>query len=149
MRPKQTKKNKCGRPLTMSWTSAPRKRIHILKTFFFQWRCDPTRVMASSFLRFLDHTQRRTTVGRTPLDEWSVRCKDLYLTTHNTHNRQTTMPPSGIRTHDLSKREAADLQLRPRAHWDRHWKYWSIKLWLNCLRFNIRQSSDSTNTIWD
>jgi len=23
----------------------------------FFWRCDPTRVMASSFLRFLDHTQ--------------------------------------------------------------------------------------------
>ena len=37
--------------------------------FFLLWRCDPTRVMASSFLRFLDHTQRRTTVGRTPLDE--------------------------------------------------------------------------------
>jgi len=32
--------------------------------FFLLWRCDPT-----SFLRFLDHTQRRTTVGRTPLDE--------------------------------------------------------------------------------
>ena len=33
------------------------------------WRCDPTWVMASSFLRFLDHTHRRTTVGTTPLDE--------------------------------------------------------------------------------
>ena len=43
--------------------------------------------MASSFLRFLDHTQRRTTVGRTPLDEWSARRRDLYLTTHNTHNK--------------------------------------------------------------
>ena len=42
---------------------------------------------------FLDHTQRRTTVGRTPLDEWSARRRDLYLTTHNTHNRQTFMPP--------------------------------------------------------
>ena len=49
--------------------------------------------MASSFLRFLDHTERRTTVGRTPLDEWSARRRDLYLTTHNTHNRQTSMPP--------------------------------------------------------
>jgi hypothetical protein len=57
------------------------------------WRCDPTWVMASSFLRFLDHTQWRTTVGRTPLDEWSARRRDLYLTTHNTHNRQTSMPP--------------------------------------------------------
>jgi hypothetical protein len=33
---------------------------------FLLWRCDPTQVMASSFLTFLDHTQRRTTVGRTP-----------------------------------------------------------------------------------
>ena len=49
--------------------------------------------MASSFMRFLDHTQRRTTIGRTPLDEWSARRRDLYLTTHNTHNRQTSIPP--------------------------------------------------------
>jgi len=40
---------------------------------------------------FLDHTQRRTTVGRTPMDECSARRRDLYLTTHNTHNRQTSM----------------------------------------------------------
>ena len=38
-------------------------------TFFFMWRCGPTRARTSSFLRFLDHTQRRITVGRTPLDE--------------------------------------------------------------------------------
>jgi hypothetical protein len=31
------------------------------------------------------------------------------LTTHNTHNRQSTMPPGGIRTYDLSKRAAATL----------------------------------------
>ena len=59
--------------------------------FFFLGRCDPTRVIDSSFLRFIDHTQRRTTVGRTPLDKWSARHRDLYLTTHNTHNRQTSM----------------------------------------------------------
>ena len=29
------------------------------------------------------------------------------------------MPPGGIRTHDLSRRAAADLRLRPRGHWDR------------------------------
>ena len=43
--------------------------IYIYIFFFLLWRCDPTRVMTSSFLRYLDHTQRRTTVGRTPLDE--------------------------------------------------------------------------------
>ena len=94
--------------------------------FFFLWRCDPTRVMASSFLRFLDQTQRRTAVGRTPLDEWSARRIDLYLTTHDTHNRQTSMPPGGIRTHDLNRRAAADLLLRPRGHWDRHQRYISL-----------------------
>jgi hypothetical protein len=33
-----------------------------------------------------------TTVGGTPLDEWSIRRRDLYLTTLNTHNRQTSIP---------------------------------------------------------
>ena len=41
------------------------------------------------------HT-RWTTFGRTPLDEWSARCRDLYLTTFNTHNRQTSMPQVGF-----------------------------------------------------
>ena len=45
---------------------------------------------------FLDHTQRRTTVGRTPLDEWSARRRDHYLTTHDTHNRQISIPPVGF-----------------------------------------------------
>ena len=42
------------------------------------------------------HTQRRSTDGRTPLDEWSARRRDLYLTTHETHNRQISMPPVGF-----------------------------------------------------
>ena len=53
--------------------------------------------MVSSFLMFLDHTQRLTTVGRTPLDVWSARRRDLYLTTHDTHNRQTSMPLVGFK----------------------------------------------------
>ena len=55
------------------------------------WRCGPIGVMTSKFLSFLEHTitHSHTTVGRTPLHEWSVRRRDLYLTTHNAHNRQT------------------------------------------------------------
>jgi len=45
---------------------------------------------------FLDHTQRRTTVGRTPLDELSACRRDFYLTTHDTHSRQIFMPPVGF-----------------------------------------------------
>ena len=71
------------------------KIIYILHNFFL-WLCDPTRVMASSFLMFLNHTQWRSTVGRTSLDEWSARLRGLYLTTHDSHNRQTSMPPVGF-----------------------------------------------------
>ena len=52
--------------------------------------------MEHPFLMFLDHTQRRTSVGRIPLDEWSARRRDLYLTTHDTHNRQISMLPVGF-----------------------------------------------------
>jgi len=67
-------------------------------SIIFLWRCGPTRAMASSFLLFLDHTQRHTTVGRTSLDEWSGRRWDLYLTTHNTQHREKSMPPTGFET---------------------------------------------------
>ena len=46
--------------------------------------------------RFRYHTKWRTTVGRTPLDGWSARRRDLYLTTPNNHKRKTTMPPEGF-----------------------------------------------------
>jgi hypothetical protein len=57
------------------------------RLFICFWYDSPQWARASSFLRFLDHTQRRTTVGTTPPDERSARCRDLYLTTNNTHNR--------------------------------------------------------------
>jgi hypothetical protein len=42
-------------------------------------------------------TLRHTTLCRTPLGEWSARHRDLYLTTHNTHKRQTNIhAPRGI-----------------------------------------------------
>ena len=41
-------------------------------------------------------TLRHTTLGRTPLDEWSAQCRDFYLTTHNTHKRQISLPPAGF-----------------------------------------------------
>jgi len=56
----------------------------------------PEWLRASSFTRFLYHTQWRATVGRTALDEWSSRRRDLYLTTHNTQKRQTLIPQAGF-----------------------------------------------------
>ena len=45
------------------------KRSQTMYFFFSFGATAPQWAMASSFVRFLDHTQRRTTVGRTPLDE--------------------------------------------------------------------------------
>jgi hypothetical protein len=89
------------------------------RLFVFGATAPPPRARASPVTRYLDHTQRRTAVGRTPLDEWSARHRDLYPTTHNTPNSQDIRAPGGIRTRNLSRRAAADLRLRPRGHWDR------------------------------
>jgi len=76
--------------------------------FFCLWSNSLQWARTYSFTKFLDPTQRRITVGRTPLEEWSARRRDLYLTTNDTHNRQT-MPPMGVK-HAISVGE------RPQTH---------------------------------
>ena len=75
----------------MKWNAS----VFTFYVFFprFFWRNSPRWARASSFTKFLDHTRRRTTIGSTPLDEWSASRRDLYMTTHDTHTRQTSMPP--------------------------------------------------------
>jgi len=69
-------------------------------------------------------TLRHTSLGRTPLDEWSARRSDLYLTTHNTHKGQISMLPVAFKPRNPSKRDA-DLRLRPRGYRNRHFHYCS------------------------
>jgi hypothetical protein len=65
------------------------------------------------------------TMDATPLDEWSLQRVDRYLTTHNTHKRQTTMSPAAFepaisaseqtQTHALDSEatgDRSDLRLR-------------------------------------
>jgi len=49
-----------------------------------------------SHYRCFTITIRHVTIGRIPLDEWSARRINLYLTIHNTTDRQTSMTPAGI-----------------------------------------------------
>jgi len=56
------------------------------------WHNSSQWIRTFSVTKFLDHTQRRTTVGRTLLDGWSAQRRDLYLTTHGILNRHTSMP---------------------------------------------------------
>ena len=68
----------------------------------------------------------------TPLDKWSTRHRDLYLTTHNSHKTQTSMPPAGFepaipqtsghRPTLYTMRplgSATDPRFTPCGHWDR------------------------------
>jgi hypothetical protein len=59
-----------------------------------------------------------TTLGRTPLNEWSARRRDLYVTTHNTQNRQTSMPLERFEHAIPNKRVGTDPRLRPRDRQD-------------------------------
>jgi len=69
-------------------------------------------------------TLKHNALARTPLDEWSARRRDLYLTTHISHKRDIHAP-GRIRTRNPSKRATADPRLRPRGQLDRLSKYYS------------------------
>jgi hypothetical protein len=100
------------------------------------WRDSPHWARVSSFTRFLDHTLRRTTVGRTLLKEWSALCRDLYLTKHTTLT--TNKHPCPRWDWNPRSQQASGLRLRLRGHWDRQsslnaaelfkWNYHVIRL---------------------
>jgi len=76
---------------------------------------------------------RHTTLGRTRPDEWSAWRRDLYVTAHKP--QQTGIHALGrIRTHNPSKRVAADPRLRLRGHWDRQYNWWANINYLENVR---------------
>jgi hypothetical protein len=70
----------------------------------------PSLAQASSSWGFPNDWVRHTRIGRTPLEGWSAPCRDLCLTSHNSHKGQTSIPspPCGIRNHNPRKRASAD-----------------------------------------
>ena len=99
--------------------------LHVVSNFSCSlvcfWSDSPQWAMVSSCTKLIDHTQWHTAVGRTPLDEWSARRRDIYLRAYNILNRQTSMPPGGIRTHNLCRRAAADLRFKGAIHSQLNW----------------------------
>jgi hypothetical protein len=77
---------------------------------------------------FLDHTQRRTTIGRNPLGEWSAYRRDLYLITHNTHNRQTSMPRVGFEPRISAGERPQTARLLGPATIDDYWLLFQINV---------------------
>ena len=102
----------------------------------------PTRARAASSL-FLYHTQWHTTVCRTPLDGWSVRRRDLCL---SSHKRRTSMTSAAFEPPNPSKRSTEDPRPTLLGHWKRPvmlrpdyswscsysgsgWRSWLVRMW--------------------
>ena len=60
--------------------------------FFSLGLCLPTRCRCADYCCSRSHSVTHTLRG-TSRDEWSTRCRDLNLTTHNTNKREASMPP--------------------------------------------------------
>ena len=93
----------------------------MLLSFFSLGSIAPQWALVSSFTKFVflvdttTHHNRQDSAGRV------IRSSQRPLPDNTQHSQQTDIHvPGGIRTHDLSRRAAVDLSLRPRGHWDRH-----------------------------
>ena len=114
------------------WLIYPQKKCAVqyinvqwIDIFFFFWRNSPPPQWpaASSFTRFLDHTQ--THQSRQDSSGQVIRSWQRTPPDNTQHSQQTDIhDPGGIRTHNLSRRAAADPRFRPRGRWDRpnKWK---------------------------
>jgi hypothetical protein len=86
--------------------------------YYYLLICSPARAVVSSSTRFLDHIQRRATVGRTSVGR-VISSSQKPLPDYTQHRQQTNIhAPGGIRIHDRNRRAAVDLRLRQRGHWD-------------------------------
>ena len=63
--------------------------------YIFSWLNSPSGPGPPHYRGFTI-TLRHITLGRTPLDERSARLRDLYLRTHNSYNRETSMTQAGF-----------------------------------------------------
>ena len=70
--------------------------MNIPLLFFFTMAQQPQWAKTSSLSRIHDHTQLHKQHSEGLLWERSARRRDLYLTIHNTHKRQTSMSPAGF-----------------------------------------------------
>ena len=83
---------KCSHNILAVCTVTDKNSQHSEHTFSFRGATAPSG--PGPHYRGFTITLRHTSLGRTPLDEWSPWRRDLYLTTHNTHKRQTPMLPA-------------------------------------------------------
>jgi hypothetical protein len=105
------------------------------------WRFDPIPCHGIPLRNITITLVGHTTFDRTLLAEWSARHKELYLTTHNTHNRQISLPPAKFEP-AISARERPQIHAldRPVTGIGVYWHCWidmsAVKIWfcwMQCL----------------
>jgi len=95
-------------------TVKPEKKLPTVIFVVLQPQCGSWTPLRGFVVTLTGHT----IFGKTFLDECSAQGRDLYLTKHNTNNRQTDRHVLGCtRIHNLSRRAATNL--RPRGQRDR------------------------------
>ena len=90
----------------------------LLFFFFFAFGVTAPSGLRPPHYRGFTITLRRTIIDRTPLNEWTSRRREIYLTTH-TPTQDRPPWPGSVRTRKPSKRADADHHLRPRGYWGR------------------------------
>jgi len=94
--------------------------VLLVYNFFFAVALRPN---AGHGLLILEVSRSHTTTHHSQYDSSGqvISSSQRPLPDNIQNSQQTNIhAPGGIRTHDLSRRAAADLLLRPRGHWDRH-----------------------------
>ena len=91
---------------------------------------------------------RHTTLGRTSLDEWSARHRDLYVTTHNTHKRQISMPPAGFETANPVRERPRRPTIDNHLPWEKQCLMFALSIFcsLSCQHFTNPDITRSVQT---
>jgi hypothetical protein len=121
-----------------------KKRITLVSLYWYtmmhgQQNIKPLVDTASSLSWLHDHTRKD------PLDEWSARRRDLYLTTHNIQKRQRFIRLAGF---DTSVPESE----RPQIH-NLDWTHIQQNFYFECdvsiISWTAQRSSVSTAKFWE
>jgi hypothetical protein len=114
-------------------------KIYILLYFFFVWRFDS---ISGHGLRLLSFaiTLRHTTLGRTPLEEWSDRRRDLWQhTTLTTDRHPCTRRDSNPQSQQANNRRPTLYTARPPETACHIFHAKTLQLTLKCMsKFHLR-----------
>ena len=95
-------------------------------------------------------TIRHTTLGTTPLDKRPVRCWDLHLTAHNTHKRQTSVPPEGLQPAIAASKRLQSHALDRADNGIRDWEMYTFNKhshWSRPQQFERNNNTDFNNIL--